>query len=111
MADLEVSSRYIYIDRPPCTGCGRITDRRILCSSSPAHCPEGYCWRCWVNQLERAFGDVCCARCGSTYGGRMSPFDCGEFQSLWVAKFGYRSWQEAEADNPGPAPDPSKRRT
>ena len=109
MSDLALDTRYIYADPASCTECGRIVARRVHCAdSSPQPCDAGYCWRCWNSRLAWGCGRVPCA-CGSTYGGVMSRYDCDELQSLWVMRFGYRSWGQAEVDNPEPAPDPSKR--
>ena len=87
---LTLDSRYVFVALGRCSSCNRRVDRLIYCSDSPHPCEQKLCWRCWVGILESRRGSVRCS-CGSRYGGLMSRFDCDEFQSLWLHRFGYRS--------------------
>ena len=102
---LVLNSRCIHIEAGRCSSCDRLVDQRVRCSPPRPTCNTAQCWKCWTRDLDMYCGHVRCV-CGSLYGGVMSRFDSDEFQSLWVTKFGYRSWSEAEAANLPPTNPP-----
>jgi hypothetical protein len=102
-ADLVLDSREVRTSRHPCSACERHATAYVCCVGAD-HCRARHCWRCWVDRLEFARGRVSCEACGSVYGGFMSLYEVGEFQTVWIEKFGYSSWAEAEAADQSLAP-------